>query len=42
LFGEQQSVRPSEATTGSGDDYDFIFETHRLIHHGNSSSPMEH
>ncbi|MNN75499.1 hypothetical protein D3C81_1918060 [compost metagenome] len=34
LFGEQQRVGPSQATTGTGDDHDFIFETHRLIHGG--------
>ncbi|MNI48149.1 hypothetical protein D3C73_1027030 [compost metagenome] len=32
LFGEQQCVRPSQAATRTGDDHDFIFETHRLIH----------
>lgn len=40
LPGEQQCVGASEATTGSGDDDNFIFETHRLIHRSNSSRPV--
>ncbi|MNX53346.1 hypothetical protein D3C86_840390 [compost metagenome] len=34
LFGEQQCVRPSQAATCTGDDHDFIFEAHRLVHVG--------
>ncbi|MNL29505.1 hypothetical protein D3C87_1511880 [compost metagenome] len=34
LFGEQQCMRPSQAATSSGNDHDFIFEAHRLIHGG--------
>ncbi|MNI30258.1 hypothetical protein D3C73_840990 [compost metagenome] len=34
LFGEQQRMRPSQAATGTGNDHDFIFEAHRLIHGG--------
>jgi hypothetical protein len=30
--GEQQRMRPAQAATGTGDDHDFIFETHGLIH----------
>ncbi|MCY1175405.1 hypothetical protein D9M73_156410 [compost metagenome] len=41
LFGEQQCMRPSQADTGSGDDHDFIFEAHRLIHGGDSSRPRD-
>ncbi|MNI35925.1 hypothetical protein D3C73_899620 [compost metagenome] len=34
LLREQQCVGTPQATTGPGDDHDFIFEAHRLVHCG--------
>ncbi len=39
--GEQQRMGTPEAATGAGDNHDFIFETHRFIHRGNSSRPRD-
>ncbi|MCY1278034.1 hypothetical protein D9M70_267520 [compost metagenome] len=36
MLGEQQRVGATEATTGAGDDYDFVFEADGITHETNS------